>query len=48
MDQESRHTVVCPKCGAENGIDSIHEAETSRATTCTECGEWFTVYDESG
>jgi DNA-directed RNA polymerase subunit RPC12/RpoP len=46
MNSEYSHFVECAHCGAENGTDPIHEGETYRATTCTECGEWFTIYSE--
>jgi len=40
-----RITVECSECGAEKDTDPIHSGETLRATTCPECGEWFTVYE---
>jgi len=39
-------TYECPHCGAENDTDPIHPGEIKRSTNCTECGEWFTIYDE--
>lgn len=46
MNPEYKHTVECPACGAENETDPVYSGETSRATTCSDCGEWFTVYSE--
>lgn len=36
----------CPECGYEQETDAIHEGEIFRSATCSECGEWFIIYDD--
>lgn len=46
MSTRGQLGVECTECGASNQTDPIAEGEVLRATTCAECGEWFTVYSE--
>lgn len=47
--QRSEGTVRrCPHCDVCEVHDPIHDGEIKRTTTCSSCGEWYTVWDKTG